>query len=55
LDQLNVRVGQQVKAGQIIGKMGLTGNTSGPHLHFEVRIGRMPKNPFCFLPPLASR
>jgi murein DD-endopeptidase MepM/ murein hydrolase activator NlpD len=55
LDQLNVRVGQQVKAGQIIGKMGLTGNTSGPHLHFELRIGRMPKNPFCFLPPLASR
>ncbi len=49
LDQLTVRVGQRVKAGQIIGKMGVTGNATGPHLHFEVRLDRMPKNPFCFL------
>jgi murein DD-endopeptidase MepM/ murein hydrolase activator NlpD len=50
LDQLTVKVGQRVKAGQIIGKMGVTGNATGPHLHFEVRLDRMPKNPFCFLP-----
>ena len=33
-----VRVGQKVRAGQIIGKVGTSGNSSGPHLHFEVHI-----------------
>ena len=55
LDQINVNVGQRVKAGQVIGKMGGTGNVTGPHLHFEVRLDRVPKNPFCFLPLLVQK
>ena len=37
LKALEVTVGQSIKAGQIIGHVGLTGMTTGPHLHFEIR------------------
>ncbi|MDP3875296.1 MAG: M23 family metallopeptidase [bacterium] len=39
----NVSVGQNVGQGEVIGAIGITGNTSGPHVHFEVRGA---KNPF---------
>ncbi len=37
MSSINVRCGQQISAGQVIGAVGNTGNSSGPHLHFEVR------------------
>ncbi|MBC8715222.1 peptidoglycan DD-metalloendopeptidase family protein [Staphylococcus pseudintermedius] len=40
LSDLRVKKGQQVVAGQLIGRMGNTGNSSGPHLHFQVNEGK---------------
>jgi murein DD-endopeptidase MepM/ murein hydrolase activator NlpD len=45
LSQINVRCGQLVGVGQSIGGVGNTGNSSGPHLHFEIRDGFTPRDP----------
>jgi murein DD-endopeptidase MepM/ murein hydrolase activator NlpD len=44
-----VRVGQEVKKGEVVGYMGSTGNSTGPHLHLELRRGRTTINPLGFL------
>lgn len=45
-----VKVGEAVKKGDVIARLGDTGNVSSPRLHFEVRKDRKPRNPLFFLP-----
>jgi murein DD-endopeptidase MepM/ murein hydrolase activator NlpD len=46
-----VKVGQQVSQSQPVGLEGSTGNSTGPHLHFELRIDGKPVDPSPYLPP----
>jgi hypothetical protein len=58
LDKVNVTKGGWVESGDKVGTIGMTGNTSGPHLHFEIRIensnGDKVQNPELWLAPLVG-
>jgi len=50
LARFQVKVGHAVTKGQIVGHIGMTGRTTGPHLHYEVRMHDRPVNPRKYLP-----
>ncbi len=49
LSRIYVVVGQEVKRAQVIGAVGATGRTTGPHLHYEVHVQETPVNPAKYL------
>ncbi len=54
LSQIGVQVGDQIQRGQLIGLVGSTGRSTGPHLHYELRLNDKPINPRRFLPPVPT-
>lgn len=52
---LLVKRGEWVGAGQVIARVGSTGQSTGPHVHFEIRVDNEPVDPLPFLDPRAGR
>jgi LysM repeat protein len=55
LSGIFVEEGQVVRRGQVIGQVGSTGNSTGPHVHFEAWQGKSKVNPLGLMPPSADR
>jgi len=55
LSRIDVQAGDMIQRGQLVGLLGSTGRSTGPHLHFEVRLNDKPINPRRFLPPEMPR
>jgi len=49
MSAVSVRPGQRVKRGDVIGRVGSTGRSTGPHLHYEVRLDGEPLNPIGYI------
>jgi murein DD-endopeptidase MepM/ murein hydrolase activator NlpD len=49
LSDIDVGLGEAIKRGEMVGKVGSTGRSTGPHLHYEVRINDEPVNPLQYL------
>jgi murein DD-endopeptidase MepM/ murein hydrolase activator NlpD len=54
LSDVDVEVGQQIVKGQTVGKVGSTGRSTGPHLHYEIRLNDEPVDPKTYLPELTN-
>ncbi len=49
LSKFDVIAGQEIRQGELVGRVGSTGRVTAPHLHYEVRVGGAPVNPYRYL------
>ncbi len=49
LSKFDVIAGQEIRQGEILGRVGASGRVTAPHLHYEVRVGGAPVNPYRYL------
>jgi murein DD-endopeptidase MepM/ murein hydrolase activator NlpD len=49
MSEIEVKIGQQIRSGQVLGKVGTSGRSTGPHLHYETRINGEAVDPLRFL------
>lgn len=54
LSSISVVDGQEIRQGEVVGAVGMSGRSTGPHLHYEVRMNSTPINPYRFLAKTTS-